>query len=188
MNEDSWPRHKRFRGAKRYYEKLAREARSFSYSLREGEWYEMHHHHFDFFGHGRRGVKHHRAHLNALFTAFRRVLADVRLSGRPAQVFVYIAPHGSPEGDALFIHTPNPHGTFPHDFDGVEWDVPPPAYLREFISEEAWQVGAAQPDKERWHFIRERVSPETWCTRRGRGGVMVLDDRGGKVRLEATEG
>jgi hypothetical protein len=34
------------------------------------------------------------------------------------------------------------------------------AYLGEFISGEAWQVGAAQPDKERWHFIRERVSPD----------------------------
>lgn len=118
----------------------------------------MHHEHFDFSGHGCRGVKHHREHLRALFTAFRRVLADVRVSSRPVQVFVYIAPAGSPDGDALFIHTPNPNGTaFPHDFDGVVWEVRPPAILREFISGENWEIGAAERGKERWFFIRERV-------------------------------
>lgn len=149
------PWRKRFRGAKRYYLKVHRKARGFSFPLGEADWYDMHHVHFDFSGHGRRSVKHHREHLRALFIAFRRVRADTRLSSRPVQVFVSISPVCWPELDALYIHTPNPNGTaFPYGFSGVMWDVKPPAFLREFTSGESWEIGVMVQEDKVWFVIR----------------------------------
>lgn len=157
-----FPWRKRFRGASRYYAKLHREARSFSFPLGDDQWYDFHHVHFDFSGHGRRSVKHHREHLRVLFVAFRRVLADVRQSSRPLQVFVSISPVCWPEGDALYIHTPNPNGTaFPHTFTGVSWRVTPPAFLREFVSGESWDIGVKEQDGQRWFVIRDGATSPT---------------------------
>jgi hypothetical protein len=151
-----FPWRKRFRGAKRYYSKLYRRAERFGFPLGETDWYDMHHVHFDFSGHGRRSVKHHREHLRALFTAFGRVLAHAPHGSRPAQVFVSISPVFWPEGDALFIHTPNPNGTaFPCDFEGARWRVKPPAFLREFVSGKPWDIGVKENDGKQWFVIRE---------------------------------
>jgi hypothetical protein len=102
-------------------------------------------------------VTHHREHLRALFTAFRRVLAHVPLSGRPVEVFVGISPPCWPEGDALYIHTPNPNGTvFPYEFSGVSWGVQPPAFLREFVAGESWEIGVLEQEGKRWFVVRDR--------------------------------
>jgi hypothetical protein len=151
-----FPRRKRFRGAKRYYMKLHREARVFSFPLGEADWYDMHHVHFDFPGHGRRSVKHHREHLRALFTAFRRALADAQSSSRLVQVFVGISPVCWAEGDALYIHTPNPNGTvFPYGFPDVSWHVQPPAFLREFVAGESWEIGVLEMEGKHWFVVRD---------------------------------
>lgn len=152
-----FPWRKRFRGARRYYAKLHQRAGAFSFALGDTDWYDMHHVHFDFYGHGRRGVKHHRQHLRALFTAFRRVLAQVRSSGRPVQVFVGLSPVCWPEGDALYIHTPNPNGSeFPYGFPDVSWGVRPPAFLRDFVAGEPWEIGVLERERKQWFVVRDR--------------------------------
>jgi hypothetical protein len=149
-----FPWRRRFRGARRYYSKLHQRAGVFSFALGETDWYDMHHVHFDFFGHGRRGVKHHREHLRALFTAFRRVSAQVASSGRPVQVFVGISPVCRPEEDALYIHTSNPNGSaFPYGFPDVSWDARPPAFLRDFVAGEPWEIGVLEREGKRWFVV-----------------------------------
>jgi hypothetical protein len=96
-------------------------------------------------------------HLGALFDAFGRALKQASESHRPVQVFVSIAPHSDADQDALYVHTPNPNGTlFPHAFEDVRWDVPPPLFLRAFVEGKPWQIGAAPRDRSVWWIIRPR--------------------------------
>ena len=151
------PWRKRFRGAKRYYARLHEDAARFSFPLGEDHWYCLHHTHFDWDGHSRRGDWHHREHLRALFTAFRGALAAARASGRPVQIWGLISPAFWSDGHALYIHTPNPRGeAFPHAFNGIEWDAKPPAFLREHVADETWEIGASEYEGNRWFIVRER--------------------------------
>jgi hypothetical protein len=156
-----FPWKKRFRGARRYYEALQVRAETFSLDLREGHWFDLWHEHFDFDGHGRRGVKHRREHLAALLTAFQRAVRQARESGHPLQVFASIAPETQPEQDALYVHSPNPHGTpFPHPFKDTTWDAKVPTRvpgLREFLLSGQWELGSRSVEGEMWYVIREKA-------------------------------
>ena len=65
---------KKLRGGRRYYRALTSRAESFRIDLSETSWYDLWHTHFDWCGYGRRGRRHRRPHLEALFTAFGRAL------------------------------------------------------------------------------------------------------------------
>ena len=78
------------------------------------------------------------------------------------QVFVGISPACWPEEDALYIHTSNPNGTvFPYRFPGVSWGVQPPAFLREFVAGEPWEIGVLEREGKHWFVVRDRgVAPD----------------------------
>jgi hypothetical protein len=147
---------KKLRGGKRYYSRLYDKARTFTLDLRAGHWYDLWHEHFDRFGYSRRAGRVRAQHLRALFTAFRRVIAQLASTTEPVQVFVSIAPASEAEQDALYVHTPNPNGTpFPHPFEGVHWDAPPPLLVRRFVENESWQVGVVNDaDGKQWWVVR----------------------------------
>ena len=89
--------------------------------------------------------------------AFRRALKQACGTTAPVQVFVSIAPESQAEQDALYVHTPNPNGTpFPHRFEGVQWSVLPPPFLRTFLEDESWEVGAASGEWTGWWIVRPR--------------------------------
>jgi hypothetical protein len=152
---------KKFRGKRRYFRNLHRRAARFRIDLRESHWYDLWHEHFDFKGHGRFSVRHRREHLAALFVAFYRAGRQAAESGRPAQVFLSIAPRHRAEHDAIYVHTPNPNGTaFPYAFNGVRWGIPAPDLLRPFISDE-WEVGEILRSREPgWLAVRPRTDAE----------------------------
>jgi hypothetical protein len=147
---------KKLRGGKRYYSRLRDKARTFTLDLRPGHWYDLWHEHFDRLGHSRRDGRVRATHLSALFTAFRRVIAQVASTTEPMQVFVSIAPASEAEQDALYVHSPNPNGTlFPHPFEGVRWDASPPSLVRRFVENESWQVGVVTAaDGQQWWVVR----------------------------------
>lgn len=149
----------KLRGGKRYYARLRRRAASFSVDLAPPHWYDLWHTHFDWPGHSRGSGRARRAHLDALFTAFRRVLqqAAAGTAVPDVQVFVSIAPDAEAEQDALYVHTPNPNGTpFPYRFEGIQWGVVPPPILRPFVHNEPWEVGAAGGEQTGWWVVRPR--------------------------------
>jgi hypothetical protein len=150
------PWRKRFRGAKRYYRKLQRDAAKFSLDLSDSSWFDLWHHHFDLTDHhSRRGPRHRLQHLRALFTAFERALSQAACADRPVQVFISIAPENESEQDALYVHTPNPNGTpFPYTFDDVGWTAPAPALLRPFVADKEWDVGARIWEEQVWWMVK----------------------------------
>jgi len=147
------------RGGRRYYARLRRKAATFSVDLAPPSWYELWHDHFDWRGRSRGSGRTRRAHLDALFTAFRRVLVQAADAKVAVQVFVSIAPDAEAEQDALYVHTPNPNGVpYPYRFEGVQWGVMPPPILRDFVRDEPWEVGAALGERTGWWVVRSRDS------------------------------
>jgi hypothetical protein len=114
------------------------------------------HEHFDRFGYSRQDRRVRAQHLSAVFTAFKRVIAQLTLATEPVQVFVSIAPECEAEQDAIYVHMPNPNGSpFPHPFDGVRWGVSPPSLIRRFVENESWQVGIVTAgDGQQWWVVR----------------------------------
>jgi len=148
---------RKLRGGKRYYARLRRKAETFSVDLTPPHWYDLRHVHFDWHGHSRGEGSARRAHLDALFTAFRRVLRHAADAETHAQIFLSIAPPAHAEQDALYVHTASPNGTpFPHRFDDVRWGLVPPPLLRAFVEGEAWEVGAFGGDRDGWWVILPR--------------------------------
>jgi hypothetical protein len=149
---------KKLRGGRKYYERLRDDASTFSIDLRPAEWYDLWHHHFDRDGHSRKSGRARARHLSALFVAFRRVLRQTSEASRPVQVFLSIAPEWESNQDALYVHTPNPNRTpFPHSFEGVQWMVAPPSFLRPFVEGEPWDIGTIRVDRGAWWVIRPRL-------------------------------
>lgn len=148
---------RKLRGGRRYYARLRERAATFSVDLGPASWYDLWHTHFDWRGHSHGSGRARRAHLDALFTAFRRVLVQAADSTIAVQVFVSIASDRESEQDALYVHTPNPNGSpFPYAFEGVRWDVAPPPILRPFVQGEPWDVGAVDVERSVWWMVRPR--------------------------------
>lgn len=146
---------KKLRGVSRYVRRLNSTANSFSVKLTDDNWFDLWHYHFDWHGYGRRDWALRQLHLKALFVAFERVLSQVQESGARLQVFVSIAPMPHADQDALYVHGQNPNGTpFSCQYAGVEWDVPPPSFLRPFVADRPWRVGLLTKDNQRWWVVR----------------------------------
>jgi hypothetical protein len=147
------PWKKRFRGSKRYYASLERKAAAFSFPLDRYVEVDMHEH-FDIDGHGRRGFKHRREHLRALFVAFRRVLDQAARVNRPLHVFAYVgAPAWHSDGDALVVLSPD---ISPDPFSDLRWDEGVPGFLREHVHDPSWQVGVVERSGNRIYVVRQR--------------------------------
>lgn len=144
------------RGGRGYYRALHRDAAAFS--VCPAGWYDKMHWHADWPGVGNLRWSERREHLTALFTMFRRLLAETALWTTPHQTWLQIDAADSSQ-DAIYLHTANPNAeNFPNQFTGVVWDSEIPRRLREFITDPSWQFGRLE---DRWtHFIvRPRPAP-----------------------------
>lgn len=45
---------------------------------------------------------------------------------------------------------------FPYGFPGVSWDVRPPAFLRDVVAGEPWEIGVLEQQGKRWFVVRDR--------------------------------
>lgn len=130
---------RKVRGRRRYYRALRRDAGRFS--VQPSGWYDYMHWHADWSGLGNRRWQERREHLAALFTMFRRLLAETSGWKSPHQVWLQIDAADSSQ-DAVYLHTPNPNrDNFPNRFESVDWDAEIPERLREFIDDPSWQFG-----------------------------------------------
>lgn len=147
---------KKLRGEKRYYRNLAAKAASFKIDL-DGpdDWYDFWHYHFDWRGQGDKSGRERNAHLKAAFTAFEKVLEQLRGYKGPHQVWLSFATHSSYQ-TALYFHTPNPnHDNFPHLFTDYTWGVEIPSFLAPFIKEE-FETGVMHHAGDTWYVVRVR--------------------------------
>lgn len=130
----------RVRGQRRYYRVLQRDAARFAVP-RLGNWYDYMHWHVDWRGLGNTSWLARRAHLDALFTTFRRVLAQTAEWSDPHQVWLQVDAMDSSQ-DAVYLHTPNPNKeNYPNAFDGVDWNAPVPERLQAFLVGTTWEFG-----------------------------------------------
>jgi hypothetical protein len=141
--------HGKVRGSRGYYRSLRRQAENFRIDPRG--WYDYMHWHADWPGMGNLAWRERREHLNALFTMFRRILAETASWTTPHQVWLHIDPTDSSQ-DAVYLHTANPNSeNFPNTFAGVSWDAEVPERLRVFLTDAAWQFGRGE---DQWtHFV-----------------------------------
>jgi hypothetical protein len=140
---------RKIRGRRRYYRVLHRDAARFA--VQPSGWYDYMHWHADWPGLGNLRWKERREHLRALFTMFRRLLAETEGWTTPHQVWLHIDAYDSSQ-DAVYLHTANPNAdNFPSRFAGVMWDAEIPERLREFVDDPSWQFGRVE---DRWtHFV-----------------------------------
>ena len=129
---------KKFRDATRYYRKLARRVEEFSI---DDDWYDFHHMHLDYKGHGDRSWKERQRHLIALFALLRRLVEKGQSRPAPIQFWVQIYPLGSWE-DSIWMNTAHPGpNPFPYRFESVQWNQPIPERLDEFFADRLLQFG-----------------------------------------------
>ena len=125
---------RRFRGQRRYYQKIQSKAQDFLPDLSPDHWYDFWHYHADWPGFGNLGWKHRKAHIAAhcmVFAAFIRLLAN---HSDPYQLWLYFDVEDSGQG-AVYFHTPNPNGNgdhFPATLSDVQWGVPA---LEQYLSD-----------------------------------------------------
>ena len=149
-------RQKKFRGNKRYYRKLYRRAEEFHIDLGGlDDWYDLWHVHFDWYGRGNKKGKARAEHIKALFTAFENILNQTKTYQKPYQTFLSFNETDSSQ-DAIYFHTPNPNETnFPYTFESVEWGIPVPAFLRQFMKDKH-EIGRQEFEGKTWYTIRTK--------------------------------
>ena len=110
---------RRFRGKRRYFQRILREAREFALRPEHGDYWDLWHYHADWPGWGNLRWKYRLQHLQALVIVYRNI-ASARFT-IPFQSWIYLSGRNAGE-DATYLHTPNPYATeFPLPLDNVEW-------------------------------------------------------------------
>jgi hypothetical protein len=143
-------RFSRLRGKRRYYARLRQQAQAFDPGLDRDVC--LWHVHADDTGCSWIHPRHLRSHLEALFVMFRRTLEISTRVTRPHQVWIQIQIR-NPRGNTLYVHTTGDDRTpFPNRMEDVEWGVPPPPVVSEYVRGEDWVVGRLR--------LPARVSPE----------------------------
>jgi hypothetical protein len=139
-----------------YYRRLFREARQFRVNLRDKQWCDLWHQHFDWRGYGNHSHADHRHHLRALFLAFERARRELATQPIPHQIFLYISA-GDAGSNALYVHTANPNGTpFPRAFSGVRELRHVPGLLRGLCNTEHYWIGSEHTNDGLWYIIQAR--------------------------------
>ncbi len=104
---------KKFRGKKRCFRKIIRNAKGFSLSVNQEDWYDMGHYHMDWEGYGNITWKVRLKHIEALCLIYKECANVLEAYPKPYQLWIYLNQKDSGQ-DAVFIHTPNPdHDNFP---------------------------------------------------------------------------
>jgi hypothetical protein len=114
------PRRK-FRGKRRYFRKVLREAEAFQLDTTPGCWWEFWHYHADWRGWGNRRWAYRREHFRALAVVFRKVVDASASIPVPFQTWISIEV-GDAGMDGVFVHSVNPNrDSFPCRIEGAIW-------------------------------------------------------------------
>jgi hypothetical protein len=114
------PRRK-FRGKRRYFRKVLREAEAFQLDTTPGCWWEFWHYHADWRGWGNRRWAYRREHFRALAVVFRKVVDGSATIPVPFQTWISIEV-GDAGMDGVFVHSVNPNrDSFPCRIEGAIW-------------------------------------------------------------------
>jgi hypothetical protein len=124
--------HKKFRGKKRYFKKLIRDAQNFLPSLENDDWYDMWHYHADWKGYGNLGWKFRFKHIEALCVIYQKFADSLKNYGKPYQLWIYLDQNDAAQ-DAVYFHTQNPNrDNYPCKFEDAQWGIP---IIEQFFSE-----------------------------------------------------
>lgn len=117
---------KKFRGKRRYFRNVLKEAQTFSIQPSEDRWFDLWHYHADWPGWGNLRWKYRRQHLEALAIVFRNLADEATRLQKPFQLWILL--DGQDAGqDAVYLHTPNPNanGQFPAPLRNAVWGASP---------------------------------------------------------------
>jgi hypothetical protein len=104
---------KKFRGRRRYFDSVQRDAETFRLDFQGHTGFNLWHYHADWPGWGNLGWRYRLPHLRALCTVFRKI-ADARdRFASPFQTWIAISEEDAGH-DATYIHSPNASGSFPY--------------------------------------------------------------------------
>lgn len=107
-----------------YWARVERRRRSFD-GIVNSDFFDLWHTHIDWRGRGNRSLPD-RMHVAELTY---RLLLDLETFARsrpfPVQCWATLSEDTGSNG--VYLHSANPNGTpFPYEFDGIEWEAPPP--------------------------------------------------------------
>ena len=123
---------KKFRGKKRYFKKLIRDAGEFTPSLEYDDWYDMWHYHADWNGYGNLAWKFRLKHIEALCIVYQSFADRLKYYEKPHQLWIYLNRDDAGQ-DAVFFHTQNPNrDNFPCKIADAKWNIP---IIEHFFSE-----------------------------------------------------
>jgi hypothetical protein len=103
------PRH-RFRGKKKYFRRVLRDAEVFRLATGPGCWWDHWHQHVDWPGWGNLSRKYRLAHVRALAIIFRKVVEATLEHPTPFQAWIFLDDDDAGQ-DAVYVHSPNPNSS-----------------------------------------------------------------------------
>lgn len=149
---------KKFRGKRRYFHNLQKEAAAEPLQLDFGKdsWFNLWHTHLDFYGYGNRSIKIRRAHIKAHIALYESLQERLETFEKPFQSWVEIDDRDA-GSDAVYIHTPNPNeDNFPLKIANVNWAVEIPYYFRGLIDPEKFDTGYYRWESETGFIIQSK--------------------------------
>lgn len=143
---------KKFRGKRRYFRNLKKEAHVKNYDLdfSTDSWFDFWHTHIDFCGYGNDSIKIRKQHIQALFNLFHEANKELENWEKPYQLWIELSPEDS-SMDALFIHSPNPNEeNFPYEQPLNSMDVKRdlPSYVTDVIDVRHYQINSYETMEE----------------------------------------
>ena len=109
---------KRFRGKRRYFERLDRRSRAYDLYIEPNMWWYYHHEHLDYMGRGNLRWKYRRPSLLAHIALLKRIGSELSDFTGEFQAWLSVAVPNA-INDAVYLHSPNPHSEFPADFSNT---------------------------------------------------------------------
>jgi len=133
---------KRFRGKRRYFEAVRRDATAFEVNVSPDAWWDLWHYHADWPGWGNLRWSYRLEHIRALCTVFKNIARARRTFPKPFQSWILISGESASQ-DATYLHTPNANGTpFPMKPTNIDWKGSSlGAVFAELLPEYALHVG-----------------------------------------------
>jgi hypothetical protein len=112
---------RRFRGKKRYFDRVRQDAESFRIAVGPGASWDLWHYHADWPGWGNLSWRYRREHIRALAKVFMAIARIADQFATPFQLWIFLS--GRDAGaDATYLHTPNGNQTqFPVPFGEIAW-------------------------------------------------------------------
>lgn len=149
---------KKFRGKRRYFRNLQKEAATKHLRLDFGKasWFDIWHSHLDILGHGNRSIKIRREHIKAHIALYESLLKRLGNFEKPFQSWIEIDDQDA-GSDAVYIHSPNPNeDNFPLKIANVNWLIELPTYFKDLIDPKKFEVGQYRWESVTYFLIQSK--------------------------------